>query len=581
VTLARALQVPMAFLVVGLSSVGAHADWAANGIVVAQGSSDQLLVSAAPSAGGVILVWQDRRSASDSDVYAQCLTSAGDVASGWPTTGLPVCGAGGDQTSAVVISDGLGGAYVAWQDFRGGSGWDIYAQHVTLAGQVTVGWPQDGLPVCVATGNQLRPVLALDESGGLLVAWVDGRSGEADYDIYSQRITPEGSIVSGWPGNGAVVCAAPGNQLYPAVVSDGANGIIAVWEDGRLGGTNTDLYAQRLTASGGLQSGWPEGGMPVCQASGGQFAPAVVADGFGGAIIAWTDFRAGRDDDVYACRITGEGVFPSGWPVGGTAVSAAQGNQRNPVIVADGSGGAILAWLDQRDGSANHLFMSRLTRDGVVGSGWMADGNPICTVSGGQFAPVLVGDGAGGSVVAWYDNRAGAGSTDIYAESLSGSGQPAPGWTAGGLVVCAAGAGQWFPAIVGDGAGGAFIAWHDGRSGPGNVIYAQHVTSPTPTGVGDSLGFAAGLDLPRPNPVTKTTQLSFSLLRRTPVTLRVFDASGRLVRILLQGTVNAGRHTLYWDGSSDRGEIAPSGVYFLQARWPGFEASRKIVKVAR
>jgi len=545
----------VAALAIVLPSLVAGADWVPNGVVVAGGSSNQLLVSACASAGGVIMVWQDRRAASGSDVYAQRLTSDGTVAPGWPASGLPVCSVEQDQTSAAVVSDGAGGAYVAWQDFRSGSDWDLYAQHVTMAGSVAAGWPHDGLAVCAAAGNQLRPVLAGDGAGGLLIAWVDGRSGEGDYDIYAQRVTPAGSIVAGWPTNGAVVCAAPGDQSEPEIVSDGANGLIAVWVDGRLGGTNVDLYALRLTASGARGSGWQDGGTPICQAAGGQFSPTIAADGSGGAIIAWSDFRSGVD------------------------VCGAGGDQRNPVAVADGSGGAILAWLDARDGSVNHLFVSRLTGDGAISPGWTTGGNAICTAAGGQFAPALVGDGAGGSVIAWYDNRAGGGNTDVYAESLTGAGQLTPGWTDGGLAVCAANQGQWFPAVVSDGGSGAFVGWHDARSGAGNVIYAQHVAPPPPAGIADGARPVASLDPPRPNPVTNTMQLSFSLPQRTWVTLRLYDPSGRVVRTLAHGTVDAGRHALVWDGRNDRGGRVPAGVYFLQARWSGFEARRKIVKV--
>src|SRR5262245_57928113 len=69
-----------------------------------------------------------------------------------PGTSLPVCTAAGNQNFVVVASDGTGGAFLAWQDYRNGATSDIYAQHVLATGAVT--GPANGVPVCTAANNQ-------------------------------------------------------------------------------------------------------------------------------------------------------------------------------------------------------------------------------------------------------------------------------------------------------------------------------------------------------------------------------------------------------------------------------------------
>jgi len=48
------------------------------------------------------------------------------------------------------------------------------------------------------------------------------------------------------------------------------------------------------------------------------------------------------------------------------------------------------------------------------------------------------------------------------------------------------------------------------------------------------------------------------------VLLTVYDMLGREVKQLVNGSLAAGRHSVQWDGSNERGEKAASGVYFYR-----------------
>ena len=63
----------------------------------------------------------------------------------------------------------------------------------------------------------------------------------------------------------------------------------------------------------------------------------------------------------------------------------------------------------------------------------------------------------------------------------------------------------------------------------------------------------------------------------SPVTLRVFDAGGRLVRTLIDGPRQAGAQSAVWDGRNDSAAPAASGVYFYRLQAAGFEASERMV----
>lgn len=82
-----------------------------------------------------------------------------------------------------------------------------------------------------------------------------------------------------------------------------------------------------------------------------------------------------------------------------------------------------------------------------------------------------------------------------------------------------------------------------------------------------------------PNPAAAGTRVSFSLASAGPLRLDVYDVGGRVVRTLLEGTVQAGRHTAIWDGLDTGGGRVPAGVYFVRLRSGTVDLSRRLIRV--
>jgi flagellar hook assembly protein FlgD len=68
----------------------------------------------------------------------------------------------------------------------------------------------------------------------------------------------------------------------------------------------------------------------------------------------------------------------------------------------------------------------------------------------------------------------------------------------------------------------------------------------------------------RPNPFNPRTTFEYSLAGRSQVTIRVFDLAGRVVRTLITSERGPGEHRVLWDGTTNTGERAASGVYFVR-----------------
>jgi serine protease len=78
------------------------------------------------------------------------------------------------------------------------------------------------------------------------------------------------------------------------------------------------------------------------------------------------------------------------------------------------------------------------------------------------------------------------------------------------------------------------------------------------------------------NPVRGEAAISFQTARPGPVTARVFDVRGTLVRTLMDSSAQPGPYLLRWDGRDDRGSAAPSGIYFFRIETLDGRSSHKV-----
>lgn len=106
-------------------------------------------------------------------------------------------------------------------------------------------------------------------------------------------------------------------------------------------------------------------------------------------------------------------------------------------------------------------------------------------------------------------------------------------------------------------------------------------TWPLPTGVLTAApeaapAIAAGSLTAAPNPFNPGCTLRFALAAAGPITVRVFDPRGRLVRTLLAEARGPGWHDVRWDGLDDVGRPAASGVYLARVRAAGTVETAKL-----
>lgn len=441
-------------------------------------ASDQSSVRiVSDNAGGAILAWMDLRSYQNPPpqgigIFAQRIDANGTPL--WTADGIAVCVAADSRQDMQIVADGSGGAILCWRDSRGGSGPDIYAQHIDATGSAL--WSANGIPVYSGTNYQALPQLVSDHSGGAIILWTDDRNGVFNFDLYAQRIDASGTML--WDAAGVPVCTAPNGQYAAQIVTDGSNGAIVVWADGRresgpFAQDTLQVYAQRIDSGG--NTAWTENGVAAApDAPPFQTDPLAVPGGTGDVIVSWIDAELDPDTDIFAQRIDPSGTLQ--WGDGAAAICVQGMEQYAHRIASNGAGGAIISWADTRTSALGcDMYAQNIDASGTPL--WTANGIPvICTPTFDQRVPQMISDGAGGAIFAWQDTRNG-GVGDIYGQRIDPAGEPR--WESDGQRISSATGDQLNVVLVSDlhFVSGALIAWMDKRSGLSTDIYAQHVNA--------------------------------------------------------------------------------------------------------
>ena len=384
----------------------------------------------------------------------------------WPEDGAPIAVFPCAQSATVAVPDGMGGAYVVWTDDRGCSRNEVYVLRLSGFGPQAPGWPASGMPVCTNTAGRSGGVAVADGTGGVIVAWRDSRPGSAH--LYAERLAADGTRL--WDPEGVAVCDAPGDQGSLSVLPDGQGGAFFAWMDTRQGLDDGpphhhplyDLYAQHIGPEGVIS--WAASGVPIVTLATVEFSPVLLTDGTGGALLTWPDNRGSAY--LQRLNLAGETLLSEN----GVAI---QGRFFGS-MVSDGAGGIISTFMYGAD-TQEDLYAQRI--DGAGNILWPMNGVLVEQAPYGQRPSDIVEDGEGGAYIASYDLRNGN-NWDVYLQRITSSGARAPGWPVTEVPVCTVAGFQIYPRLVRAESGGCIVTWPDAReAGQPYDIYAQRITA--------------------------------------------------------------------------------------------------------
>jgi hypothetical protein len=341
---------------------------------------------------GCIVAW--RTQSSPGDIRAQRFDKDGNPL--WAAGGVGVATTPDNETDPHMVSDGAGGAVIAWE--RGG---DVHAQRVDAAGVAQ--WAAGGIPV---TADPAAIVLAGIAEGAPGEAVVLYHTAGGGYEYFVQKLTPAGAPA--WVAGGLSLGNTANDQSD--ITIDGAGGVwvALVAQDGG----DTDIETVHVNAAGTIVETNLHGGADD------HHSPHIAYVGNGNVDVAYNENLGGVHNDIHIRRI-GAGIV--------YAVTYLPGDQNVADLAWDGMSGSVLVWTDVAAGY--DIYVDHFTGSSL---NWLNLGQPLCTASGIQQNPrVVLSPNAlmsvGDFFVAWNDGR---GDPAAYVERVDGAtgipGHPEP-----------------------------------------------------------------------------------------------------------------------------------------------------------
>lgn len=328
-------------------------------------------------------------------VHAQKLDSLGNKL--WPEGGAPVCAMDSNYVgSPRAVTDGQGGAFVIWNDYRMGD-YQVYGQRLDAEGNGQ--WVIDGIPISGDTGgiNNI-PAIISGGPGYALAFWHKEVN-----QLWAQRIDPEGNFC--WGDTGIVLPETFG--FCNTYIGDNQGGcIITALHSVGLG--YEIFYAQRIDSLGSFL--WGDSGLCVNDSSYYNSPRISLAQGQNHTYMAWHDDHLGICQ-VYMQRVNDNGEFT--WGSSGLAITASDSVSTCPVITSSDTTDVIVAFLDQRDGGT--LKAQKLDDLGF----FQWDLNHMIFSHNNYYTDNLgiISDMAGGAIMSWTIYPA-----LLYAQQISAEG---------------------------------------------------------------------------------------------------------------------------------------------------------------
>ncbi|SKC14944.1 T9SS type A sorting domain-containing protein [Dyadobacter psychrophilus] len=418
--------------------------------------------------GGAIIAWIDYRDRG-SHIYAQRIDKDGIIK--WQNNGVPICTApmmNASLSGLQLAVDGSGGAIITWSDERNYNGppahiptGDIYAQHINATGEVQ--WKKDGVVISDAENTQSSPFIVSDSQGGAFITWRDDDR-STNYSVYGQHINASGTAL--WTTNGILITSSPNFHTVHPLMGDGNGGIIVSWTQRGISVHQNYVFAQRINSSGAAV--WPAGGVQAVSPTFYPVQPDFMSDGLGGFFLTWSKtLNQSFVTHIFAQHVLGNGTLAK--PDAITICSAPVGH-RDPVLVSDDNGGAIIAWLDGRsgDGSTNYsIYAQRINAAGDAI--WAVNGVNVSLRKGYLSLPKIVRDGKSGAIIIYNEDDP-FGIRGVHMQNVSSTGQPL--WNS--LPIAEYRRNFQSMAMISNDDNGAIVTWLDGRkNAPG--IYATRI----------------------------------------------------------------------------------------------------------
>lgn len=299
-----------------------------DGIAIATAEGTQIAPRVAWNGEVYLVVWKDNR-LGRAAIFAARVAPDGSVLD---ADGIQVAAPGGSTQAPDVASDGAG-FLVAWEGPTDGAVHGISA--ATVGGDGTVGAPRR---IAAPFALSYTPAVAF-AGDGYLIAWAE-IGDDDEHDLAARRVSADGN-----PGAAFAITTADGNQIAPALATDG-HGFLVTWQDLRDDGIPRTFAARISSANLVLDAD----GLALSTEGRWRDAPAVTWTG-AGYMVAWTEALGAATIAVHARTVSADGALsPPSQPFTAPSAGASPIDDDKLLRLAAIDGRATLTWQAPLDG---------------------------------------------------------------------------------------------------------------------------------------------------------------------------------------------------------------------------------------
>jgi len=298
----------------------------------------------------------------------------------------------GAQADAAIAMDAAGDYVIVWHSAgQDGSGEGVYAQLFSAAG--TAQGPEFRVNT-FTTGDQTKPVVAMDATGDFVVAWQSDAQDGNLLGVFAQRFNAKGAVQG---AEFQVNTFTTNAQFAPSIAADAAGNFVVAWVSTGQDLDSKGVYAKRFNAAGIPLSGDIRVNTFTTDA---QNVPAIGMNADGDFVVAWSSYNQdGNSYGVYAQRFDAAGAS-HGLEFRVNTVTTSP--QAVPAVAMDSAGDFVIAWQSRaQDGSGYGIFAQRFNAAGTAQDGeFRVNSNTISD----QTQPAVAMDSAGDFVITWQSN---------------------------------------------------------------------------------------------------------------------------------------------------------------------------------
>ncbi len=393
-----------------------------------------------------------------------------------------------------------------------------------------------------------------DGAGGIIALYNERDSVAAPSTLRAQRFDAAGNRL--W-GNEGIIVKEPGG--FRDVDSDENGGMTFSYIQ------QDSSFIQRINSQG--QKLWGDIGVYIPSGA------SYLAVDTNGSCYAASKWYIGSSRSRIAVQKLNLNDGSLQWDSLGVTIDTIDVDREINDFSLDTYGNIWIAWYR----ISGVTFIQKLSPSGLLQ--FPLPGIPPSPFPSNKFVIILKPSVDSSMIITWVDNRTSG--SGIYAQRINSNGGYI--WSndtymsdlisSGGLK------------LVGDGSGGGIVNWfHLGSFG----IYVQQVSRNGNLGeVLTSIGPGGQLKLPDsfilyqnyPNPFNPSTVIKFQLSSLSNVELKIYDALGQEVKKLISEKRLPGSYTIEWDATNNDGLPISSGIYYLRLKIDDRSKTRKMLLI--